>query len=61
MKYISLDEEDFNCLVRGGIITVDKDLKICLKDIGFHCMAFAIEKASKGIDIRKDHKRTNHE
>ena len=48
---IKLDEEQFRCLVSGGILTVnDGDLKImiCLSDIGFHRMDKAIEDADSG-------------
>lgn len=60
--YISLDEEDFRCLVRGGILQIT-DIKdnsrvmITLKDIGFHRMDKAIEDADKGIDIYKHRER----
>jgi hypothetical protein len=61
-QYISLDEEDFRCLVGGGVLTVAhvnnrSVTKIVLKDIGFHRMDKSIEDADKGIDIRKDHNK----
>ncbi len=53
---ISLDYEDFKCLVRGGILKVSKDDSIVLvklQDIGFDKMDDAIFSADKGIDIGK--------
>jgi hypothetical protein len=55
-QHISLDYEDFKCLVRGGILTAG-DIKICLKDIGFDMMYEAMESAEKGIDIYKEHNK----
>jgi hypothetical protein len=52
---IMLDEEDFKCLVRGGIICIKGGVKIALKDIGFDKMDEAITLADKGVDIYKDH------
>ena len=57
---IALDEEDFNCLVRGVELKVfDKStltyVYIILKDIGFDRMDFCISNADKGIDIYKSH------
>lgn len=51
---ISLDYEDFKCLVRGGVLIVGP-VKIVLKDIGFHMMDEAINLADSGVDIHKDH------
>mgnify|MGYP001591709624 CR=1 FL=1 len=59
---ISLDSEDFSCLVRGGILTVeDKELNIliALQDIGFHVMDCEISKAEQRIDIYKNHIKIN--
>jgi len=56
MEYISLDEEDFRCLVRGGVIKYDDRVSICLKDIGYPTMYDAIADAQTGIaEIYKDH------
>jgi hypothetical protein len=53
---IMLDEEDFKCLVRGGVICITgHGIKIALKDIGFEAMDEAITMADKGIDIYKNH------
>jgi hypothetical protein len=48
----SLDEEDFNCLVRGGVLNVfytrhnrGQVVKVILKDIGFHRMEKCLEDA----------------
>lgn len=52
---ISLDYEDFKCLVRGGILRVkknDAEVLVCLKDIGFDKMDEAIMLAENGEDIR---------
>ena len=57
---ISLDENDFTCLVRGGVLTIKDEeitIMVCLKDIGFHRMDEAISKAEKGIDIYKNLER----
>ena len=58
--YVSLDEDDFNCLVRGGVLKiayVDKRqvVQVCLKDIGFDRMDKAIDSAKRGNNIRQDH------
>jgi len=49
---INLNEEDFRCLVSGGILTVHKingpEIKIMLSDIGFHRMRKAIEDCYHG-------------
>ena len=56
MEYISLDEEDFRCLVRGGVIKYVDRVSICLKDIGYTTMYDAIADAQTGIaEIYKDH------
>lgn len=55
MEYISLDEEDFRCLIRGGVIKFDDRVSICLKDIGFDKMFDALDSAAEGIDTYKDH------
>ena len=49
-----LDEEDFKCLVRGGVLHIG-NMKIALKDIGFDQMNKALELAMDGINIHKDH------
>jgi hypothetical protein len=54
LEFIMLDQEDFTCLVRGGVLHVG-NLRIALKDIGFHVMDEAITKADNGIDHYKDH------
>lgn len=54
---ISLDEEDFKCLVRGGILHIGETIKVSLKDIGFFQMEAAIDFAAEGNDIYKDRKR----
>ena len=48
---IMLDEEDFKCLVRGGVLRVNEHLKLALEDIGFDRMEAAIESAKDGIRI----------
>jgi len=61
---ILLNEEDFACLVRGGILTIedkDSDINIILKNIGFDQMDEAISRADQKIDIYKNHKRKNNE
>lgn len=55
MEYISLDDEDFRCLVRGGVIKIGDRVSICLKDIGFDKMDEAIDMATRGLDTYKDH------
>lgn len=55
-RYIMLDEEDFACLVRGGVVHWG-NIKIALRDIGYIQMDIAIANAEAGIDIRKDHVR----
>jgi hypothetical protein len=54
---IRLDEEDFKCLVRGGVLKIG-DIHIILSDIGFDCMDYAISMAHDGIDTYKDHIKT---
>lgn len=46
MKYVMLDEEDFEKLTKGEVIQKD-DIKIALQDIGYDNM----------IDILHDHVR----
>ncbi len=53
-NHIALDEQDFACLVRGGVLHVG-DIKIILKDIGYIQMDIAIANAEAGIDVYKDH------
>ncbi len=58
--FISLDYEDFKCLVRGGVLKVHQDgftVCLCLKDIGFDRMDEAITLADNGIDIYKEHEK----
>lgn len=65
LKYplvISLDAEDFGCLVRGGILKVGhfrygRNSLVCLalRDIGFDHMEEKIESAINGKDIQKEH------
>lgn len=55
-KYIMLDEKDFACLVRGGILRCG-NVQIALQDIGFIQMEIAIENARVGIDRYKGHTR----
>lgn len=56
MENISLDEEDFKCLVRGGVIKIGDRVKICLKDIGFTTMCDAIARVQVGLEEPyKDH------
>lgn len=54
---ISLDEEDFKCLVRGGVLHINDEIKISLKDIGFFNMQEAIDSAVEGNDIYKNRNR----
>lgn len=52
---ILLDAEDFNCLIRGGILTIG-NIRIALSDIGFDMMFHIIETAildKKFYKIRK--------
>ncbi len=53
-QYLKLDEKDFRCLVRGGILHVG-NLRIVLSDIGFDEMQDCIESAILGKEIYKDH------
>ncbi len=51
--YVPLDEEDLVCLLGGGVLTVARErnchlTKICLKDIGYDRMSFALVKAVNG-------------
>lgn len=55
-RYLLLDEKDFECLVRGGVVHWD-NIHIALKDIGFDRMNHAIEKSIEGINIGRDHNR----
>lgn len=49
-KYIKLDEEDFKCLVRGGLLKIG-NINLLLSDIGFDRMDKAISIADNGVDI----------
>ena len=53
-NYLKLVEKDFKCLVRGGVLHVEK-LRIILSDIGYAQMLNAIDSATQGHDIYKDH------
>lgn len=53
-KGIMLDEESFRCLVRGGVVYSGK-IRIALSDIGYEAMLNAIDDATQGKDIYKDH------
>ena len=56
MEYISLDEEDFRCLVRGGVVKYDDRISFCLKDIGFTIMYDATSNAQVVLEeAYKDH------
>ena len=58
---IMLDEEDLKCLLRGGILTVNKNLRIALKDIGFMKIQDALISAEDGIDIGKSRDRESND
>lgn len=50
---IKLYEDDFQCLVSGGILTLqdkknDQEILICLADIGFHRMDYCIGEVDAG-------------
>jgi hypothetical protein len=50
---IRLDEDDFQCLVSGGILTLKdaknkQEIAICLADIGFHRMDHCITQVDTG-------------
>ncbi len=49
MEYVSLDEDDFRCLVSGGIIKCGQHIQICLQDIGYSIMYDAIADAQSGL------------
>lgn len=62
-SYISLQDEDFACLVRGGILTINNNrdgttVNIALKDIGFMQMNESLQLAMRGVDVYKAHQRT---
>lgn len=53
--YITLDEKDFRCLVRGGMLSIMHNkanvlFNICLKDIGYIEMYKTIDDVSEGKD-----------
>jgi hypothetical protein len=48
-KYIKLDEEDFKCLVRGGVLKIGDNIEMILADIGFDQMHYSLNLAEKGI------------
>ncbi len=58
---IMLTEEDFKCLVRGGVLTVNSQLKLALEDIGFNRMFDVLNSAVSGIDIQKPRDRENEQ
>lgn len=58
---IVLDEEDFKCLVRGGVLKVNDHLKLVLQDIGFDRMNAAIESAQDGIGIGQPRNRETND
>lgn len=58
---IMLTEEDFKCLVRGGVLVVNDHLKLALQDIGFDRMYKAIKSAELGIDISKPRDRETND
>lgn len=49
---ISLDQEDFNCLVCGGVLSINvlakERIDICLQDIGFDNMHDALDDVEAG-------------
>jgi hypothetical protein len=45
---IMLNEEDFRCLVRGGIICVTGGIHIALQDIGFDRILLAVCQEQEG-------------
>ena len=57
-NYLKLDEKDFKCLVRGGVLHVGT-LRIILSDIGYEGMLNAIDLAQLGNDIYKDHHKND--
>ncbi len=58
---IMLTEDDFKCLVRGGVLTVSPHLKLALQDMGFDRMHGAIESAEQGVDIQKPRDRETND
>lgn len=51
--YITLNEKDFRCLVRGGMLSITHSksnvlTNICLKDIGYTSIHNAIVEAEEG-------------
>jgi len=53
-QHIMLDEEDFKCLVRGGVLQIG-NINLLLRDIGFEEMNKALELAMDGINTYKGH------
>lgn len=48
---IKLDENDFQCLVSAGILTIkdkEQEIQIILADIGFHRMDYCITNVDTG-------------
>lgn len=61
--HISFDQDDFNCLVRGGVLKVEypgsnMNFNFILKDIGFSRMQASMDLAGAGIDTYKPHTRS---
>lgn len=52
--HIMLDEEDFKCLVRGGVVHI-QNLRLALQDIGFERMLNAIDEGTDPDNHYKDH------
>lgn len=58
---LMLTEDDFKCLVRGGVLTINSHLNLALQDIGFELMHDAVELAENGIDIYKPRNRETND
>ena len=54
VQCLMLDEKDFACLVRGGVIHAG-NLRIALQDIGWELMSRKLAMAVAGHETRKDH------
>lgn len=60
MIKIYLDQEDFNCLIRSGILTIKSptaDIKICLRDIGFGVMQHILDAAFTDQKLNQNRER----
>ncbi len=60
--HIVLDEKDFSCLVRGGVLKVlhfskNQSIDLILSDIGFERMAYAMAHADKEENLYEDHEK----